>query len=453
MKKNKFYISAALACILSLTSFAFAAVDKKGAKIYEVKKIEVIHYAGTITAASAEYFNSAFERNKTDKGADLLVISLDTPGGLDTAMREIIKGMMGLNKPVAVFVSPQGARAASAGVFITMAASVAAMAPGTNIGAAHPVFLGGIPIGDDKRKDKKLSDDGTMSTKVLNDSVAYIHSIAQKTGRNVNWAMDAVKKSVSIPSEEAVKLGVVDFIAQDTEDFLKKLDGRKVGDFGIIKLQSPVVQHTRQNTRQSFLSAISTPDIAMFLAGIGAAGIFIEMYNPGLILPGVVGAISLVLSFYSFQNLSANAAGIVLMFLAFVFFIAEIKVMSYGLLTVAGALSMLIGGLLMFDTQASGGMNVSMQMLLSTIVCLIAVVAVLAYIVYKAQMNTIVAGIESLAGKNGICKTDLTPKGKVLCEGELWEAESIDGNIKIGESVTVTEVKGFQVKVKKAVNN
>ena len=416
---------------------------------YEVRRISVIHYSGTITAAAADYFSKAFEKasgSDKDKGADLLIIALDTPGGLDSSMRVIIKGFMNLNKPVAVFVSPQGARAASAGVFITMAAPIAAMAPGTNIGAAHPVFMGTFPM-PGSSKDSKTADSGIMETKVLNDSVAYIRSLAAKTGRNAEWAIKSVRESISVTAEEAVRLGVADFIADDMDDFLKKIDGRKAGDFGIIRMTEPQVVHTRQGLRERFLATVATPDLAMLLAGIGAAGLFIELYNPGLVLPGVIGAMSLVLSLYSFQTLSASAAGLALLLLAFVFFIAEIKVMSYGLLTVAGAVSMLAGGVMLFEPQASGQMSLSVAVLLSTIISLVAVVAVLAYIVYRAQSVKVVAGIESLTGKKGISKTSMSPKGKILAEGEIWEAESISGNIEAGMPVIIEEVSGFRVKV------
>ena len=423
--------------------------NKERNNLHEVRRVSVIHYSGTITAAAADYFRKAFEKasgGEKDKEADLVVIALDTPGGLDSSMRVIIKGLMNLNKPAAVFVSPQGARAASAGVFITMSAPIAAMAPGTSIGAAHPVFMGAFPMPGGS-KNSKNPDPSVMETKVLNDAVAYIRSLAAKTGRNAEWAIKSVKESISVPAEEAVRLGVADFIADDMDDFLKKIDGRKAGDFGIIRMIEPEVIHARQGLRERFLATVATPDLAMFFAGVGAAGLFIELYNPGLVLPGVIGAMSLVLSLYSFQTLSASAAGLALLLLAFVFFIAEIKVMSYGLLTVAGAVSMLAGGIMMFEPQASGFMSLSMAVLLSTIISLIAVVALLAYIVYRAQSVKIVAGIESLVGKKGIAKTSMLPKGKILAEGEIWEAESISGNIEAGMPVIIKEVSGFKVKV------
>jgi membrane-bound serine protease (ClpP class) len=250
----------------------------------------------------------------------------------------------------------------------------------------------------------------------------------------VDWANNAVNKSVSIPAEEAVKLGVADFIASDVSDFLLKANGFKAGDFGTLSCAAPQVEYLRQTRRQKFLATITDPNIAMILMSLGAAGLFIELYNPGLILPGVVGAVSLVLGFYAFQTLSANFAGLALILLGFVFFIAEIKVVSYGLLTVGGALSILLGGLMLFDQPSIGGLSVSMSMLLSTIVGLIAVVAGLAYIVMKAQLRTVVTGIESLKDKKGLAKTALT--------------HSVSGDIPAGAEVAVTAVEGFKIRVR-----
>lgn len=448
MKIQKFVLAAAALCCagaafaMPVTKMSKAA---KPVKFYEVKRVLVAPYSGVITPAAAEFISDAVESVNGPDGADLLVIALDTPGGLDSSMREIIKDMLASKKPVAVYVSPQGARAASAGVFISMASPLVAMAPGTNIGAAHPVMIGAMPSGlGDKDGGKK----DPMEAKVLNDASAYMRSITQKTGRNVDWAVNAVTKSVSIPAEEAVKLGVADFIASDINDFLLKANGFKAGDFGTLSCAATQVEYLRQTRRQKFLATITDPNIAMILLSLGAAGLFIELYNPGLILPGVVGAVSLVMGFYAFQTLSANFAGLALILLGFVFFIAEIKVVSYGLLTLGGALAILLGGLMLFDQPTMGGISISMSMLLSTIVGLIAVVAALAYVVLKAQLRQVVTGIESLKDKKGLAKTALTPAGKVLVEGELWDAHSVSGDIPAGAEVAVTAVEGFRIRVR-----
>jgi len=439
MKTAKTFV---LALALCCAGTAFAA---KPAKIYEVKRVTVAPYSGVITPAAAEFLTGAVDALNAPGGADLLVIALDTPGGLDSSMRVIIKGMLASKKPVAVYVSPQGARAASAGVFISMASPLVAMAPGTNIGAAHPVMLGASPISLGDKEGKKKE---PMEEKVLNDASAYMKSITQKTRRNVEWAIKSVAKSDSISAEEAVKAGVADFVAVDIKEFLAKADGFAAGDFGTLRAVNPSVEYFRQTRRQSFLATITDPNIAMILMSLGAAGLFIELYNPGLILPGVVGAVSLVMAFYSFQTLSANFAGVALILLGFVFFIAEIKVVSYGLLTLAGAASILLGALMLFTNPSLGGLAVSISMVLSTIVGLIAVVAALAFVVARAQLRKVVTGIESLKDKRGLAKTALTPKGKVLVEGELWDAESVSGDLPEGAEVDVTAVEGFKIRVR-----
>lgn len=437
------------ALVMQVSGGVFAAKSAKVAPPavkYEVRTVLVAPYSGVITPAAAEFISGAVDKVNGPGGADLLVLALDTPGGLDSSMRVIIQKMLASKKPVAVYVSPQGARAASAGVFISMASPLVAMAPGTNIGAAHPVMMGALPQGLGGKDEKKKKE--PMEEKVLNDASAYIKSITQKTGRNVEWAMKAVAKSDSISAEEAVKAGVADFVAADLDEFLAKADGRKAGDFGALQCAKPAVEYFRQTRRQKFLATITDPNIAMILMSLGAAGLFIELYNPGLILPGVVGAVSLVLAFYSFQTLSANFAGVALILLGFVFFIAEIKVVSYGLLTLAGAVSILLGGLMLFNQPSLGGLSISMSMLLTTVTGLIALVAVVALIALRAQLRRVVTGIESLAGKKGLAKSALSPKGKVLVEGELWEAESVSGDIPEGAAVEVSAVNGFQVRVR-----
>jgi len=443
--KNLFVLAAAL----WLPSGAAAAPKAAAPKIYEVRTVLVAPYSGVITPAAAEFFAGAVAKVNGPGGADLLVFALDTPGGLDSSMREIIKELLASKKPVAVYVSPAGARAASAGVFIAMASPLVGMAPGTNIGAAHPVMLGGglpgLPGGKDGKEAKKKD---PMEDKVLNDASAYMKSITQKSGRNVEWAVKAVTKSESISAEEAVKAGVADFVAADITEFLAKADGRAAGDFGAFRCAAPAVEYFRQTRRQKFLATITDPNIAMILMSLGAAGLFIELYNPGLILPGVVGAVALVLAFYSFQTLSASFAGVALILLGFVFFIAEIKVVSYGLLTLAGAVSVLLGGLMLFNQPSLGGLAVSFPMLVSTVVGLIAVVAAVAFVALRAQLRRVVTGIESIAGQRGLAKTALNPKGTVLVAGELWEAESVSGEIKEGAAVVVDSVEGFRVRVR-----
>jgi len=446
MKKTAFILAVALFSPLH----AARTGGPDAAKGYKVSSVTVAPYSGPITPVAAEFLGDAVRRLNAEGGADMLVIALDTPGGLDASMREIIKEMLASKKPVAVYVSPQGARAASAGVFIAMASPLVAMAPGTNIGAAHPVMLGSVPTPADLQdKEGKKKKSSPMEDKVLNDASAYIKSITQKTGRNVKWSVDAVKKSDSISAEEAVKAGVADFMAKDLDELLAKADGFRAGEFGRLAVKNPSISRFEPTRRQTFLAAVTDPNIAMILMSLGAAGLFIELYNPGLILPGVVGGISMLLAFYSFQTLSASFAGVALILLAFVFFVAEIKVMSYGLLTVGGVISMTLGSLMLFRQPSLGGLSISMETILANVIGVVAVTALLAWIVIKAQMRRVVTGIESLEGRKALAKTALAPKGKVLVEGELWDAELASGSAEAGEELVVEKVDGFHITVRR----
>ena len=301
--------------------------------------VVVATYEGVINPVAAEYLHDALAFAESSH-AQALVLKLDTPGGLDTSMRLIIKDMTNASIPVVAYVAPSGGRAASAGVFITMAAHVAAMAPGTNIGAAHPVAMGGGEM------------DKTMKEKVENDSVAYIKSIAEQRGRNVKWAEDAVRKSVSATEKEALGLKIIDLVVEDIPALLARLDGRKVAlASGSVTLETKGVEARAfpMGWRMEALKALSDPNIAMLLMTIGTIGILAELYNPGAILPGVVGAISLILAFYSLQSLPINYAGVLLIVLGVVFFVLEIQVTSYGLLTLGGIASMTLGGLLLVE--------------------------------------------------------------------------------------------------------
>lgn len=420
--------------------------QKGGGDVYEINTVLAAPYSGIITPAASEFVNNAIDKANAEK-FDLVVLQLDTPGGLDGSMREIIKKILASKVPVAVYVYPQGARAASAGVFIAMASDIVAMAPGTNIGAAHPVMIGSMPsVGGDKADKGK----DPMEAKILNDASAYMKSITQQKKRNVEWAIKAVTKSESISAEEALKAGVTDIIAADMADFFVKINGRELPELGAIKAGVPRVETVSQTRRQRFLATITDPNIAMILMSLGAAGLFIELYNPGLILPGVVGAVAMVLGFYSFQTLSANFAGVLLILLGFIFFIVEIKVLSYGLLTLGGVISIILGSLMLFSRPSLGGLSISMHILGSTLITMVAVTAILAWIVIKAQLRGVVTGIESLVDKKGLAKSALSPKGTVLVEGELWEAESVSGDIPAGAEVRVVSVNGFRIKVRRA---
>lgn len=434
-----------------MTGFLLAfllAAPASAAKPAPPPKALLATFSGVISPVSAEYLEDAVAEAEK-RGADSLVILLDTPGGLDPSMRLIIKAILASRVPVIVYVHPSGARAASAGVFITMAAHVAAMAPGTNIGAAHPVMIGGgggMPGSGDKKEKK----DETMEAKMASDASAYLKSIAHKRGRNEAWAVQAVSVSTSIQAAEAVAMKVVDLEAASLEGLLKAVDGRRLADFDKpLRTAGAVLERFDMTRRQRWLATLSDPNVAMILMSLGAAGLFIELYNPGLILPGIVGAVSLILGFYSFQTLSASYAGVLLLLLGMIMLLLEIKVTSYGMLALGGIASFLLGALMLFQNNAAGGLSVSYSILGSTLGGLVALVAVLSWVVMRAYNRPVVTGDEGMAGMEGKAVGRLDPSGKVEVGGEFWDAESESGPIEAGETVVVKAVKGLHLKVGK----
>lgn len=448
-----FSILFAAGAVQAVIAAADKAADKPAASTEAPAarpKVLSVVYEGVINPVSAEFIAAAIVKGEAEK-YNAVVLRLDTPGGLDLAMRDIIKAELGATVPVVVYVSPQGGRAASAGVFITMAADVAVMAPGTNIGAAHPVMLGG-GIGADKgdKKDKAAAAaKDPMQDKILNDASAYITAISQKRSRNVEWAIKAVRESSSVPADEAVKLNVVDFVASDMADLLAKLHGREIKGYGPLNTANAAIDDFPLTRRQKLLAAISDPNIAMILMSLGAAGLFIELYNPGLILPGVVGGISLLMAFYSLKTLSANSTGVALLVLGMLFFVAEIKVASYGILTVGGIISLVLGMLMLFNASSSFGLHISYSVMFGTVAGLLAVTGLMVYVVQSAFKRKIVTGKESLSGAEGIAKTAVAPRGTVLVQGELWSAISMSGDIAKEDRIVVEAVDGFTLTVRK----
>ena len=398
-------------------------------------EIVLAGYEGVINPVAAEYLHDALAFAHSS-GAQALIFKLDTPGGLDTSMRLMIKDMTGSPIPVIVFVSPSGGRAASAGVFITMAAHVAAMAPGTNIGAAHPVAMGGGEM------------DNTMKEKVENDAAAYIKSIAEQRGRNVSWAEDAVRKSISATEQEALKLKIIDMVAENIPALVKQLNGRKIVlPTGSITLSSETatLREFPMGTRLELLKTLSDPNIAYLLMSIGTIGIMAELYSPGAILPGIIGAISLILAFYSLQSLPVNYAGALLVILGVVFLLLEISVTSYGLLALGGLAAMTLGGLLLIKSDAPF-MQLSLSFLLPTVITVGALVGTIIWMAAKGGRRGPVTGVEGMIGSIGIAKTDLNPRGQIALHGEIWEAIS-QTPIRQGEAAEVTSIEGLTVKV------
>jgi membrane-bound serine protease (ClpP class) len=401
-------------------------------------EVLVATYEGVINPVAAEYLHDAIGAAQTS-GAQALVIRLDTPGGLDTSMRLIIKDFTASTVPVVLYVSPSGGRAASAGVFLTFAAHVAAMAPGTNIGAAHPVAMGGGEM------------DKTMKEKVENDAAAYIKSLAEQRGRNVQWAEDAVRKSVSATEKEALKLKIIDLIAEDLPALLKQLDGRVTTlASGPVTLHTDgaVVREFPMGLRLELLKTLSDPNIAYVLMTIGTIGLLAELYNPGAILPGVVGAISLILAFYSFQSLPVNYAGVLLLLLGVIFFVLEATVTSYGLLAIGGVISMILGSLMLIKSEAP-----FLQISWFVILPVVGTAALFSLFVVgmglRAMRRRPATGREGMVGEVGIVKQALAPHGTVWIGGELWDAES-DQPMESGAHAEVTRVEGLKLIVKPA---
>jgi len=399
-----------------------------------------VHYLmvdGIVNPVMSEFVVKSIQGAQKEN-AEAVVIQLDTPGGLDLSMRDIVKAILSSDIPIVVYVAPAGSRAASAGVFITYAAHIAAMAPGTNIGSAHPVAMGGEKM------------DETMMKKVENDAVAYIKGIATKRHRNAEWAEKAVRESVNVPAEEALKLKVIDLIAPDKKALLEAIDGKKVEVLSgekILKTAKAQIKEIEMGLRHRILNAITNPNVAYILMMIGLIGLYFELSNPGLILPGVVGAICLVLAFYAFQTLSVNYAGLLLIGLAALFFIAEIKVMSYGLLTVAGIVALTLGSLMLFESPLPF-MRVSLWVILPTVISITAIFFGAMYYGLKIRHKKPVSGVEGLVDEIGIANTDIAKEGKVFIDGEYWDAWS-DELIKAGEKVKVVEVVGLKLKVAK----
>ena len=353
-------------------------------------------------------------------------------------MRDIAKSILSAPLPVIVFVSPPGARAASAGVIITEAAHIAAMAPGTNIGAAHPVSIGIGGSAEDKDK--------TMSKKIENDAAAYARSIAKTRGRSEEWVEKAVRKSESITAEEALKLNVIDLIAPDVEKLLAAIDQKEVNlakGKKKISTKNAVINNKKMGTRQGILAAISDPNISYILLLIGLAGLYFELSTPGAILPGVIGGISLLLAFFGLSTLPVNYTGILMIIFGVILFIAEIKVMSHGMLTVGGIISLIMGSLLLFDTTEPA-LRLSLQVLVPAVLVTSGFFIVVIWLAVKAQLRKHFTGSESMIGADAEVVTDITDEGKVFLNGEYWRATSKEP-VKKGAKVRIIKIEGLSV--------
>jgi len=394
---------------------------------------------GAINPVTADYIHDGIEKAYNEK-ATCLLIQLNTPGGLLQSTRVIVSSMLESRVPIIVYVSPGGAHAGSAGVFITMAADIAVMAPGTNIGAAHPVSLQQTP-------------DSIMNQKGTNDAVAFIRAIAEKRNRNMQWAEEAVRQSVSITEKEALEKKVIDLIAVSEEDLLKQVDGKQVElDVATVTLhtKNARVEVYEMSFAEKILNLISDPNITYIILMLGMYGLLFELYSPGAILPGVVGVIALILAFYSMHTLPINYAGLALIIFAIILFLLEIKIVSHGLLAIGAVISLLLGSMMLFKSNSSlEFVKISQAVIISSTAVTSLFFLTVIGMGLRAQRQKVVTGIEGLIGATGESLDILEPAGTVLLQGEVWNAESIAGTISKGEKVLVKEMRNLKLYVEK----
>jgi len=406
----------------------------------DVLKITV---SAPIHPITSEYIVRSI-RSAELENARLVLLSINTPGGLDTSMREIIEAIVNSKVPVAAYVSPSGARAASAGFFIGIACDVFAMAPGTNTGAAHPV---GISL-------TGSSMDKTMEDKVVQDAASTIRSLAEKRGRNTAMAEDAVRKSLSYTEAECLKGGLIDLVAASDADILRFLDGKMLRRFDgsetpMTGLADAAIVDRPMTFRQRFLLTISNPNLAYLLLMLGLLGLYFEFANPGAILPGIIGGIALLLAVFAFQILPINYVGLLLIVLAIALFIVEVKVHSYGALTAGGVVAMVIGSMMLIDSPLPE-LRPSLRLIIPVALGVSVVCVFLVTLVVRAHARRALTGREGMVGEIGTARTDLSPSGRVFVHGELWEAEA-DGPVRAGEKVRVLEVENtLKIKVTRA---
>lgn len=401
--------------------------------------VTLITYDGAITPACSDFIKLGIESAIENK-SECLIIKLNTPGGLLKSTRVIVSDILESKIPVVVYVSPGGAQAASAGVFITMAAHIAAMSPGTNIGAAHPVSMQG-------------EQDSIMSEKATNDAAAFIRSISEKRNRNIKWAEDAVRKSLSLSETEALKQNVVDLISPNIEELLKKINGREIETVVGKKVLNTVnakINEVEMTFSLKLLSILSDPNIAYILFMIGLYGLLFEIFNPGVIFPGVIGGICIILAFYSMHTLPINYAGLALIVFAIILFVLEIKVVSHGILSIGGVISLILGSIMLINVES----GLEVVMISWEVIALFVILTVLFFgfaitLGIKAQRRKPTTGVEGLIKEIGEAITELNPEGEVRVHGEIWRAETIEGKIDLKSIVEIVEVQNLKLKVKK----
>jgi len=443
-------------CLISIFCAPWCAGVKSAGETVWVATVQ-----DTINPMVAEYLSQIIEKAE-DQKVHAVIIELDTPGGLVESTRSIVQDIMNSRVPVITYVSPHGARAASAGMFITVASHVAAMAPVTNIGAAHPVSMGpGGPLnqGDDGQEDEDSDPDvdhddtqtisvsanasgDVMEDKILNDMLAWSKTIAENRNRNVDWVIRAVKDSISSTETEALEAGVIDLICDSRNDLLEKLHNRVV-DMGekeiTLSTDRAIVIEKDMTWRQAFLSVLINPTLAIYLMALGGLGLYYELSHPGFIVPGVIGGICMILGLFAMHTLPINYAGLLLILLAFVFFILEVKITSYGILTIGGITAFVLGSSMLVDAEVSG-MRVSLLAILPLAISIATVTIILLGLVIKSHSKKVTTGEIGMIGMEGSVSRAIDPEGQVLVRGEIWRAQSVDGSA-ILDKVKVVVVK------------
>ena len=458
--------------LASLIPLLLALAALPGSAQQPAAPVAVLAIEGGIGPATADFISRGLAKAHKS-GAQLVVIMMDTPGGLDTSMRQIIKDILASPVPVATFVAPSGARAASAGTYILFASHIAAMAPGTNLGAATPVAMGGAPEGEpqgprpksepgrdgdagkgkDKDKtgekeDKVPGNQDAMRSKQVNDASAYIRGLAQLRGRNAEWAEKAVRESVSLPATDALQMKVIDIVATDLTDLLKQVNGRKVSAGGgerTLDTAQAQVERIEADWRTKLLSVITDPSVAYILLLIGIYGLFFEFYNPGFVVPGVVGAIALVTALFALQMLPVSYAGLALLILGVAFMVAEAFMPSFGALGIGGAIAFVLGSVMLIDTDVPG-YAVPWSVVAAVTAASAFFILVVVGMAVKARQRPVVTGREELLGSVGEMVEDAVPEGFAFIRGENWRVRGA-GALKKGQKVRVVGVRGLLLDV------